>query len=322
MTATAEPRVPDFFIVGHPKCGTSALSLMLKPHPQIGIPVKEPQFFAPEMRHRVHQASSPERPTTLEDYLALFADAPPGQRLGDASTLYLESPGAAQRIAEVAPAARIIAILREPVSFLRSLHMQAVHNYVETQKDFQKAIELEPLRRQGRRVPRFSQNPQRLLYSEHVRYAEHLARYRAAFPPEQMLVLIYDDFRSDNEATVRRVLRFLDVDDTLAIPPIRTKPLPAVRSHLVHQAARAIAISHRNPAAAGRASQLIYRLTPSRLNSDALQAAWRRAAYTSPREPDARFVLELRRRYKPEVVALSEYLGRDLVSEWDYDSLE
>ncbi len=41
-------RVPDFFIVGHPKCGTTALYEMLRRHPQIFMPdIKEPWFFAP-----------------------------------------------------------------------------------------------------------------------------------------------------------------------------------------------------------------------------------------------------------------------------------
>jgi RNAse (barnase) inhibitor barstar len=32
-------------------------------------------------------------------------------------------------------------------------------------------------------------------------------------------------------------------------------------------------------------------------------------------------MLELRRRFKDEVLALSEYLGRDLVTLWDYDGI-
>ncbi len=315
-------RVPEFFVVGYPKCGTSALCAMLMGHPQITIPVKEPNFFSPEMRPRLRQANSRERPTTLEDYLALFAEADADQRVGEGSTLYLESPTAARGIAEVAPEAKIVAIVREPTSYLRSLHLQEVHNYAETEKDFQKAVELEGLRRQGKRVPRFSQSPQRLMYADHVRYVEHLSRYRELFAPEQMLVLIYDDYRDDNDAVVRSVLRFLEVDDTVEIGPIRMKPLPAVRSHFLHQLGRAIRIAHRNPGAAGPASRILKAITPQRLNSEWLQASWRRAAYAPPKPPDERFMLELRSRFKGEVVALSEYLGRDLVSLWGYEGIE
>ena len=47
------------------------------------------------------------------------------------------------------PDARIIAILREPASFLRSLHLQLLQNHVETEKDLRKALALEAARRQG-----------------------------------------------------------------------------------------------------------------------------------------------------------------------------
>ena len=319
--AVSKPRLPDFFLVGHPKCGTAALCQMLKYHPQISIPAKEPQFFVPEMRSRFRQANLRERPTTLDAYLSLFADIGPEQRAGEATTLYLESAMAAARIAEMQPAARIIAILREPASFLRSLHLQEVHNYGETEKDFQKAIELEDVRRRGKHIPRFSQSPQRLMYSDYVRYVEQLRRYQAVFPSEQVLILIYDDFVRDNEAIVRKVLRFLEVDDTVPIPLIKTKTLPAVRSHFLHQLARAVLIAHRNPAAAPPVSQVVNALTPGFVRSNAFRTRWRRIVYTDPRSPDEQFMLGLRRRFKPEVVALSEYMDRDLVSLWGYDSI-
>src|SRR5437763_1909179 len=74
-----------------------------------------------------------------------------------------------------------------------------------------------PLRREGREMPRFAFWPRTLMYSERVRYAEQLRRFHAAFPREQVLVLIYDDFRADNEGTVREVLRFLGVDETYPV---------------------------------------------------------------------------------------------------------
>ena len=93
-------------------------------------------------------------PNTLEDYLSLFDSATPEQRAGDYSTSYLVSHFAASRIAELQPDARIIAILREPASFLRSLHLQLLQNHVETEKDLRRAIAFEQDRREGRRLPR------------------------------------------------------------------------------------------------------------------------------------------------------------------------
>ena len=319
---TTERRLPDFFIVGHPKCGTTALSWMLSRHPRIFIPMKEPRFFSPELRSRSRRIAPSNAPDTLEDYLALFAPAGPEQRAGEATPMYLRSRAAAGRIAEVQPDARIIAILREPASFLRSFHLQCAYNHVETQRDFRKAIALEGARRQGKHIPRLSQSPQTLLYSEHVRYVEQLRRYHAVFAPEQMLVLIYEEFRRDNEATVRRVLRFLDVDDTLPIEPAESDPLPAVRLQALHQAARLTSVIRRNRASAPIV-RTVNRVMPSRqVSNGRLRAGWRRLVYTEPSPPDERFMRELRRRFAPEVVALSEYLGRDLVSLWGYDRLD
>jgi hypothetical protein len=316
-----DQRLPDFFIVGHPKCGTTALYEMLNKHPQIFMPMKEPRFFSPELRSRSRWIAPSRAPTNVAAYASLFAGAKPEQRVGEATPMYLRSQGAASRIAQLQPQARIIAILREPASFLRSFHLQCAYNHIETEKDFRKAIGLEEARRRGRKIPRLSQSPQTLLYSDHVRYMEQLRRYHAVFPPEQVLVLIYEDFRRDNEATVRQVLRFLDVDDTLPVELAESEPLPVVRFELLHQAARLTAVLRRNRGEAP-IIRTMNRILPSRPFDGRLRGAWRRMVYSDPAPPDERFMLELRRRFRGEVEALSAYLGRDLVTLWGYDRLE
>jgi hypothetical protein len=221
----------------------------------------------------------------------------------------------------VAPAARSIAILREPASFLRSFHLQWVRNGVESERDFARALALEPERREGRRLPRGAAVAQTLFYSDHVRYVEQLERYRAAFPPEQMLILIYDDFVNDNEATVRGVLRFLEADETIPVAPVRTKSLPAVRSPLLKHLADSARAARRNRETASRLGRTIDALTPPPLRSAGFRARWRRLVYKPPAPPDGALMRELRGRFKGEVVALSEYLGRDLVGEWGYDDV-
>jgi Sulfotransferase domain len=323
MTIVSE-KVPDFFIVGHGKCGTTALYRMLISHPQIHMPVKEPRYFAPDRRTRYWRPPSSRRkhPTTFDGYLSLFANARPDQRVGEASPTYLRSSLAAANIATVRPDARIVAILREPASLLRSVHLQALRNYDETEKDFRNAMALEELRREGKRIPRFSQFPAVLLYSELVRFVEQLRRYYAVFPPENVLVLIYDDFRADNDGTVRQVLRFLEVDDTLPIPTVELESLHHPRYVLLDQLMRALSIARRTRAGAP-VVRAVTAFTPRRMSeSDALGDAWRHIRYTDPPPPDEQFMLELRRRFKPEVEAVSEYLDRDLVSLWSYDSVD
>jgi hypothetical protein len=313
-------RVPDFFVVGNPKSGTTALYKMLREHPQIFMPdFKEPRFFASDAKVRAPKAGKPVvRPRTLEAYMALFAEARPDQLAGDGSPQYLRSPEAAQRIAAQRPDARIIAILREPASYLRSYHMDAVKSNLENERDLGKAMALEPERRAGRRLPPGVENPAWLLYSEHVQYLEHLRRFEAVFPSEQILVLIYDDYRRDSEATVKKVLAFLGVDQTIPLRMVETERerLQGVRFLALHRITRAIKIARHRPDQANPLLASIGRLAPR-----AATEAWRRLVYTEPRQPAEDFLVDLRRRLKPEVAALGEHLGRDLVSLWGYQDL-
>ena len=317
--AVTHGRMPDFFIVGHAKSGTTALYEMLRAQERIFMPdVKEPWYFVPELRPRRPRRNADRHPYTLDGYLALFERARPDQRAGEATPSYLLSREAAARIAQAQPDAKVVAILREPASFLRSLHLQFLETDVETEPDLAKAIALEDERRAGRSLPRNSPRPQALLYSEHVRYVEQLRRYEEVFAPEQILVLIYDDFRADNEATVRRVLRFLDVEPTSPIAAADANPTMQIRSPRVHGLVRSLYMG-RDPGTRS-VKRVIKALTPRRLRHGAIAAA-RHAQLGEPGPADEATMHELRRRFKSEVVALSEHLHRDLVAEWGYERL-
>jgi len=308
---------------------------MLRLHPQIYMPdVKEPRFFATDLQPGSDLPPSSELDTTsgsrrdagggyrrtLGDYLSLFEDAGPAQSAGEASPLYLVSQVAAGRIAKVQSAARIIAILREPAGFLRSLHLQWVRSHFETAKDFRSAISLEEARREGKCVPRqLRSRPQLLFYSEYVRYVEQLRRYHAVFGAEQVLVLIYDDFRIDNEGTMRRVLRFLDVDDTAPVTATEVNPSVRMRSQRLDELVHAVSVGRSPVAQAVKAS--VKAVVPRGLRRQMLSATQRRVVLAAPRPPDEHLTLELRRRFRSEVVALSEYLGRDLIALWGYDNV-
>jgi hypothetical protein len=314
-------RVPDFFLAGHPKCGTTALYEMLRAHPQIFMPeVKEPRYFASDMRQRFQPRRSGALPATLEEYLALFAPAAAAQTVGEASPTYLVSHTAAGLIAEVQPQARIVAILREPASFLRSLHLQLVQSHVESVKDLGKAISLERERRQGKRIPRRSHRPQSLQYSEHVRYVEQLRRYEELFPREQILVLIYDDWRSENEQTLRRVLRFLGVDDNASIAVKDVNPTVLVRSQPLEEMMNAVSTGRGPISRAAKAA--VKTVAPQRLRREAFRAIRQNVVLGEPKPPDAALMLELRRRFKGEVEALSAHLERDLTKLWGYDAID
>jgi hypothetical protein len=302
-------RAPDFFIVGHPKSGTSALFQMLAEHPRLHMPRKEPHYFVPELGTRRSRGG-------LEQYLELFAQARPDQLIGEATTSYLWSQGAAARIAEVAPEARIIAILREPASFLRSLHLQFVRSDVEDVRELRAALALDEERRRGAHIPRNSTRPQLLVYGDHVRYVEQLRRYHATFSSDQVLVLIYDDFRADNEATVRRVLDFLGVEDSSAVRTVEANHAAAVRSPRTEGLVREIYMGRAPGAQAVKRALKV--VSSQRLRHGAMRRL-REGRLQEPPPADEQLMAELRERFRDEVTALSEYLGRDLVSLWGYD---
>ena len=321
MTASTEPRrtpvatrrrFPDFFIVGHHKSGTTALYEMLKSHPQIYMPaLKEPRYFASDLRVHFEALKTGRVPTTLDDYLALFDEARPGQLRGEASPSYLRSRVAARAIAEVQPRARIIAILREPASFVRSLHFQLMQDRVETEADLRRALAAEQIERAGERVRR---------YSDHLHYTEQLQRFNDVFPREQMLVLIYDDFRADNAATVRHVLRFLGVDDSVQLRAVEANPTVRLRSVHLDRMLRALQGASGRPR--GAVTRAVTALTPGRLRRAGLGRLRRAILYGKPQPPDEELMRELRRRFKPEVRALSDYLGRDLLTLWGYHDVD
>ncbi len=301
--------LPDFFIAGHQKCGTTALHEMLRRHPQLFLPErKEPSYFVPDILRK---------PLSREEYVALFEPAAPGQRTGEATPTYLWSHTAPARIAREIPGAKIIAILREPAEFLRSLHLQFVRMGVETEKDFRKAIELDPERAAGRKIPRNSPRPEFLPYSEHLRYEEQLARYRALFPAEQILVLIYEEYRADNETALRRIFDFLEVD-RIELPSLRANQTSSsVRSPRVQELTRSLALGR---GVAGKLKPAIKAATSPALRKRAL-ALQKQAQRQEVPPPDPELMSSIRRSYRDDVVALGDYLDRDLLGLWGYAEL-
>lgn len=134
-----------------------------------------------------------------------------------------------------------------------------------------------------------------------------------------MLVLIYEDFRADNQATVRRVLRFLGVDDTAPVEAVETNPSVRVRHRRLHDFVNELSLG-RSPFVRP-AKHAIKAITSRQLRHHLMRLTRRRVVYGQTQAPDEGLMLELRVRFKAEVVELSEYLGRDLVGRWGYDGL-
>ncbi len=314
---TSARRAPDFFIVGHPKCGTTALYEMLGEHPQVFLPErKEPRWFAEDVPSPYRPARVGAAAESYEDYLSLFAPAATGQLAGEGSTAYIWSHTAAAAIAAARPDAKIIAIFREPAAYLRSLHLQLLQHKSEEEPSLRRALELEGERREGRSLTELNRDwPQVLMYSDRVRYAEQLQRYHAVFAREQVLVLIYDDLRTDNAGTLRAVQDFLGIERR----PVRRigERNASVRRRVGVDNALHEAFFGGGAVLQG-ARRLAKLVTPERARRRAFQTARSKLAFASPAAADPALMGELRERFAPEVRALGDYMGRDLVSLWGY----
>ena len=306
---------PNFFIVGKPKSGTTALHLMLEQHPDIYMsPVKEPHYFArdhveaAEKRHRGYRGLPYK---DLESYLALFEGAAEEKIVGEASTDYLYSRCAAQEIAKFNPEAKILMILREPVDFMYSFHGQLLRSGNENEGDFGTALKLEEPRKRGQKIPASTSNPGILLYAEQAKYCEQVERFIAAFGSARVKIVIYDDFRDDNLAVCRDVFRFLGVDPEFEpviseVNPSRAVRAPKLANWLIYHGERkAGSIKQRAPRwLVAPVAWLMKRLIFSRRASAPLDPALKH---------------ELKAKFKPEVARLSEIVGVDLVAKWGYD---
>jgi hypothetical protein len=256
------------------------------------------------------------RPRTLDAYLSLFDEAGEGQRVGEISTAYLRTPEAAARIAALRPDALIVAFLREPASFVQSFHLQLLQIGFETERDLGRALALEPERAEGRRIPPGCPWPEALLYTRHVHYAEQLRSYQELFGRDRVLTLIYEDFRRDNDATVRELLRFLGVDDSVQIARSEANPTVRVRSRRADGLMDSVSMG-RGPVSRTVGS-VVKAVTPAGLRHRAMRAARRAVVDTAPPAADERLMGELRERFAGEVDAAGELLGVDLAARWGY----
>jgi hypothetical protein len=115
------------------------------------------------------------------------------------------------------------------------------------------------------------------------------------------------------------VLRFLEVDDGVTVDVTEANPTVRMRSQRMDTLVHDLSVGQGRAAlAVKRALKLI---TPRGLRRGALRRVQRSLVVAEPPPEDTELMLEIRRRYEPEVRALSDYLGRDLTTLWGYDRL-
>ncbi|HEY0759145.1 MAG TPA: sulfotransferase [Acidisarcina sp.] len=230
-------RLPNFFIAGAPKAGTDLLYYQLDRHPQVFMsPLKEPNYFAEEIRiERFDPSLQPRIKTShaelrayldagapgkrfggivtgLEDYCGLFASAHGERAIGEGSVCYLWSRTAAAGIASLIPHARVIIVLMDPAErayqqYLKSLSDGSVTHSFSTHLD----LAFDDLLKPQSQIRLF--NPF-LAFGE---YAEQVDRYLKRFPPEQLFLSFYEDTQRDYHQWFAQLLTFLEVD--CSVPP-------------------------------------------------------------------------------------------------------
>jgi len=310
---------PSFFIAGNSKSGTTALFRFLDAHPDVFMSEpKEPNYFATDFCNDPNPAGS-FHPQTEDEYLALFEPAGPAQLCGEASACYLYSQAAPAAIAKFAPDARIIVILREPVAFLASYHLQMLQNPVtegETERDFATALALEAERRAGN-VPRGCLIPELLYYRERVRYAHHLERLYESFDRRQVLVLIYEEYERDNRAAYREVLEFLGLDPGFEPDFERHNEGAKLRSRRLQGAFKKMTHGEEW----GVWVKAIARTTmPRPARSKLQQIVLERIVFRPKPSVDPALAAALRAEFAPEMERCGELIERDLIGLWGYDA--
>jgi hypothetical protein len=238
-------RWPDFFLAGAPKAGTTALHAALVGVPGIALSQpKEPKYFLcgdrpprrSEHRGPGDAHSRQEWIWRRERYLRLWDGAPSSALRGESTPFYLYDTAAHRRIAEVNPATRFVALLRDPVDRAYSNWMHLWSDGLEPEADFLAAVEAEEARRQAGWAPFWR-------YRGLGRYGEQLASLRRYFPADQTLTIRYGQLVAEPESTVRLVLDFLGVDAeaTPAIPRDNSRAFrpDSTRNRALAHAARA-----------------------------------------------------------------------------------
>jgi hypothetical protein len=209
--------IPNFFIVGAQKCGTTALSEYLRSHPKVFMTnPKEPHFFAEDFgNYRPYK--------TLDQYLALYRDCSPRHKaVGEASPTYICSKVAVRNIHKFNSWAKIIAMLRNPVDLVYSLHQQNTYAFHENVMDFESAWRLQEARSRGEHIPPFCDSPLLLQYFEIGRLGAQMERVYSSFSREQVHVILFEDFVSNTARHYAEALRFLEVphDGRSEFPPV------------------------------------------------------------------------------------------------------
>jgi hypothetical protein len=235
--------LPDFFVIGAPKAGTTAVHAALARHPQLYLsPVKEPKFFlcdgAPSERvNGPGDAHSAQEWIWQRDrYEALFDASPPGALRGESTAFYLYDPAAHRRMHALVPDAKLIAVVRDPIDRAYSNWMHLWSDGLEPIADFEAACDAESDRITAG-WGHFWHYRRLGLYGEQL---EHLL---TLFPRDQVHVVRYRDLVDRPTQSLAAISAFLGVDapESIEVRGENTRPFvrPGVKTNVLAPVVRA-----------------------------------------------------------------------------------
>lgn len=190
--------LPNFFILGVPKAGTSSLYEYLAQHPEIYMsPVKEPRFFSYDRNNPEQKKSSLLRIKDLSGYEALFDGVNNEMAIGEASPGYLTSDFAAEKIYALLPQAKLIAILRNPIDRAYSAYQMEV------------------------RAGKEARSVEEVLISDSIivqrgKYYQGIKNYIDRFGKASLHIILFEDLLNEPSSVIKGIFQHLGVDDTFS----------------------------------------------------------------------------------------------------------
>ncbi len=182
---------PDFLIIGAVKSATTALSNLLRLHPQAAIVKgKEPHFFSIDKNYNMGWSY----------YQSLYSHCTDELAMGDASTSYSRiryHPQTVQRILKHVPDVKIIYMVRHPVERMVSAYVErlATVSADHVYQSINQAVKKQPM------------------IIDSSRYWEVFNHYRQHFDESRIKIVWFEEFVRDNTAVFKDVCRFLEIDD-------------------------------------------------------------------------------------------------------------
>jgi hypothetical protein len=295
--------LPDLYLVGAPKAGTTTVARWLSQHPAVywSVP-KEPYYWATDYpRMRAHYGFD-----TRGAYERLYASeqAFRARHRGDGSTTYLYSETAVPAIREAVPDARFLVCLRNPVDLVISYHRTQLIALNEDEPDFAKAWH----RHLDGVLPGTDPLDEKLLdYPRVGRLGTALERLLRVVSRDRVHLVVFDDLVRDPEGTWQALASFVGIDPRHLPPFAATNPSdkaprwPALRR-----------LTHRPPPAfepGVRRLRQWSRTTRTPGVATVKRRMWRPEARPALRPQERRELAEF---FKADVELLSEIVNRDL----------